>query len=62
MAISGGLICPRCECPQSEIYKVRKSTHSITRYRKCDHCGARWMTRQPIEEFKSVVNPRPKKP
>lgn len=54
--------CPHCHCPDSSVSRTKKISHTITkriggerqqvsitkiiRYRRCDHCGENFRTKE----------------
>jgi hypothetical protein len=38
------LRCPRCDCPESRVYKTRHAAGRVIRQRECRHCGKRFRT------------------
>lgn len=48
--VNGRLTCPNCGCPDFSAYRTEYTISSVVRYKKCRHCGRKFLTVQPQEK------------
>lgn len=48
--VSGRLTCPNCGCHDFSAYRTEYTISSVVRYKKCRHCGRKFLTVQPQEK------------
>jgi transposase-like protein len=52
---SGRLTCPNCGCPEFTAYRTEYTISSVVRYKKCSHCGRKFLTVQAQERVLRAV-------
>jgi len=51
----GRLTCPNCGCPEFTAYRTEYTISSVVRYKKCSHCGRKFLTVQAQERVLRAV-------
>jgi hypothetical protein len=42
--VACGIVCPRCECPNTMVTHTRRNARMVRRRRQCEDCGKAFWT------------------